>query len=190
MGKTILNITMSLDGFIAGPRITSETPMGENGELLHQWMFEDATDAARKMLTDFVDSVGAVILGSHTYNTAIEDAWGGKTPFQAPAFVLTTGEPAMTAPGFTYVNDSPETVLSRAREVANGKHIWIMGGANVAQQFLQAALVDELHIHVATVLLGGGTALFAGAAAQPVNLTRFDATDTAGAAHLFYRVAR
>ncbi|RPE12966.1 dihydrofolate reductase [Chitinophaga lutea] len=190
MGKTILNITMSLDGFIAGKHISAETPMGENGELLHKWMFEEATDAAKKMMADFVDDIGAVILGSNTYNTAIEDAWGGKTPFQSPAFVLTTGEPKMIVPGFTHVNDRPEKVLLRAKEVAGGKNVWIMGGANVAQQFLRAALVDELHIHIATVLLGGGTALFPANAPHPVNLIRFDATETPGAAHLFYKIGQ
>ena len=190
MGKTILNITMSLDGFIAGPNISPETPMGQNGELLHKWMFEDATEAAKKIMMDFVGSVGAIILGSNTYNTAIEDAWGGKTPFQSPAFVLTAGEPKMTAPGFTYVNEGPGEVLLRAKETAEGKNVWIMGGAHVAQQFLQAALVDELHIHIATILLGSGTALFPAGAPQPVDLTRIDSAETPGATHLFYKIVK
>src|SRR5690348_4184726 len=101
MTKTIASITMSLDGFIAGPNISDALPMGENGILLHRWIFDLQTDVDKKILGDLVEKSGAVILGSRTYNTAIEGAWGGQSPFNVPAFVLTNHDPLVTKPGFT-----------------------------------------------------------------------------------------
>ena len=189
MSKTILNITMSLDGYIAGKNISANDPLGINGPLLHKWIFEDATDTDKKILSDSIENAGAVILGSTTYNTAIKDAWGGSSPFNVPAFVLTKKEPVVKVPGFDFVNEPVEAVLSKAKAIAKHKNVWIMGGAHIAQQFIKAALLDEMHIHMAPVLLKSGTLLFSASETDPVRLEKIDAIETKLMTHLFYRIS-
>src|SRR5688572_29811616 len=135
MTKTIASITMSLDGFIAGQNISEDLPMGENGILLHRWIFDQHTETDKKILSDLVENSGAVILGSRTYNTAINIAWEGQSPFDVPAFVLIHADPVVEKPGFTFVRDGLRSALTQAQDVALGKNIWVMGGANVIQQF-------------------------------------------------------
>ena len=85
---------MSLDGFIAGPGISEVDPMGKNGQRLHDWLFKNKTETDDVMLKDIMDNSGAVITGSTTYTTAIEDAWEGRSPFTVPAFVICHAVPA------------------------------------------------------------------------------------------------
>jgi len=189
MSKNILSITMSLDGFIAGPNISKEFPLGENGLLLHQWIFDDSTDTDKKIITDLLDNTGAVIVGGSTYNTAIEDAWEIKSPFDAPAFVLTSKEPVMRVSGFEFIHNGIEDALLNAKAAAKEKNVWIMGGANIAQQYLLADLVDELQIHIAPILLGKGTLLFSSEGFQK-KLIKTNSIETKGASHLFYNVVK
>lgn len=95
MGKVIVDITMSLDGFVTGPEISTAQPMGKNGQLLHKWIFEGKTEAGMQLLNELVESSGAVIVGGRTYHTAIEDAWDNLSPFNVPAFVLCTTLPSV-----------------------------------------------------------------------------------------------
>jgi hypothetical protein len=88
MGKVVLDIIMSVDGFVAGPNPSHERPLGENGEQLHDWIFEAKTDIDAKVLDEVVESSGAVIVGGRTYPDAIDEGWGGASPFNAPAFVI------------------------------------------------------------------------------------------------------
>jgi len=179
---------MSLDGFIAGRNISEHLPMGENGILLHRWIFDQHTEVDKKILSDLVENSGAVILGSRTYNTAINIAWEGQSPFDVPAFVLITAEPVVEKPGFTFVREGLRSALMQAQDVAKGGNIWIMGGANVIQQFVNENLLDELHVHIAPILLGRGTPLFSGS--TNTALTRFNTIDTQGATHLFYGIVQ
>jgi dihydrofolate reductase len=190
MNKIVSSITMSLDGFIAGQNITSALPLGENGLLLHNWIFSEATEADKKILSDLVENSGAVILGSRTYHTAIEGAWGGQSPFASPSFVLVNATPVVEKPGFTYVRDGVRAALNQAQQVAQGKDVWVMGGAHVIQQFISENLLDELHIHIVPILLGRGTPLFSHSLSRKIELIRFNTIETKGATHLFYKVGK
>ncbi|MBC7870864.1 MAG: dihydrofolate reductase family protein, partial [Chitinophagaceae bacterium] len=144
MGKVFLDITMSLDGFIAGTQITNEQPMGEGGLRLHDWMFKTKSDVDANLLDEIVETSGAVIVGNRTYTTAIDDAWEGVSPFSAPAFVLSHSVPEVVVNGFTFVTNGIESALTQAKSVAGDKNVWVMGGANIIQQYIKVGLVDEM----------------------------------------------
>ena len=190
MGNVILSITMSLDGYVAGPDITEENPLGVHGPLLHRWIFDDKQKEDELILDDFVQQCGAVILGSTTYKTAIDGAWGGKSPFEAPAFVLSHSPDLIVRDGFTSINNGIESALFHASSVAGDKNIWIMGGASVAQQYLYGGMLDELHLHIAPVILGNGAYLFKRYELQPLPLIKFKTIETKGASHLFYKMVK
>ena len=186
MQKVISNITMSLDGFIAGPGISRQHPMGQNGVRLHNWIFNDKTAIDANILNEVMESSGAVIVGSRTYITAIDDAWGGESPFSVPCFVVCHHLPEKPVAGFTYVTDGIETAFNKAKAVAGDKNIWIMGGANIIQQYLQAKLLDSLHIHIAPVLFASGTRLFDQIGIDQIELNKINVIDTPGATHILY----
>jgi len=121
MGKVIVSITMSLDGFVAGANITPEQPMGEDGSGLHDWMFDKKTEADDKISNETMDNSGAVILGNRMYADAIDGPWEGVTPFKMPAFVLAHKVPAKVVDGFTFVTDGIESAFKQAKAVA-GEH--------------------------------------------------------------------
>ncbi len=179
---------MSLDGYVAGPNITKEVPMGEGGEQLHDWLFGGQTERDEQVQKETSRTAGAVIVGGGTYNLAIKDAWGGKTPFSVPAFVLVEDMPDFTAEGFTFVLDGIESALTQAREAAGTKNIWVMGGANLAQQYIRAGLLDELQITIAPVLLGKGLRLFEDTGAA--KLEHVSVVQTPAATHLVYKVVK
>jgi dihydrofolate reductase len=162
MGKVIAEITMSLDGFIAGPGINNKNPMGIKGQRLHEWIFNKSTDTDKAMIAEPMNRSGAVITGNHTYTTAIDDAWAGASPFDAPAFVICHVAPSKKVRGFLYVTSGIQETLALARQTAAEKNIWITGGANIIQQYLAAGLIEELHLHIAPILLMQGTRLFEG----------------------------
>jgi dihydrofolate reductase len=192
MGKVILDITMSLDGFIAGPNITSKLPLGEGGLRLHDWIFGAKTDTDAMILQELTESSGAVILGRRTYDDAIEDAWGGVSPFQVPAFVVSGEQPeqAIENSSFIFVTDGIESAIRQARAVAGDKNVWVMGGANLAQQYIEAGLLDEMQIHVAPVLFCEGTPLFQYIGIDRIELESTRVLETPGAIHLRYRVVK
>lgn len=187
MRKVILEASMSLDGFSAGPNVNPRQPLGENGEQLHDWMFSSKTDADSKIVQAVVENSGAVIVGGRTYHDAIDGAWGGVTPFEVPAFVLTNRVPKEGKPGFTFVTEGIERALLQARAAAGDKNVWVMGGANTIQQFISARLFDELNVHIAPILLGSGTRLFDGLQSGKIDLENSEVIRTPGAVHLkFY----
>jgi dihydrofolate reductase len=189
MGKVIAEITMSLDGFIAGPGISSKDPIGRNGERLHEWIFNKATETDKAMIAELKKSIGAVITGNHTYGTAIDTdkAWAGTSPFDVPAFVVCHTAPAKKVEGFVYVTGGIVETLELARQTAGEKNVWIMGGANIIQQYLCARLIDELHLHIAPILLMQGTRLFENTGNEPVELIKDLVTETPGALHTVFR---
>src|SRR6478735_4474885 len=121
MRKVILDITMSLDGFVAGPNVNPDQPMGENGIRLHDWLFGLKSDLDAKIISAQVENAGAVIVGGSTYHTAIDGAWDGETPFTVPAFVLTKNIPKNGRSGYTFVTEGIERALMMARAAAGEK---------------------------------------------------------------------
>lgn len=160
MGKVILDITMSLDGFIAGP--------DSDLEQLHAWLFHpDKPAVDQAILTDYLQSIGAVIMGNGTFQDGLhKQGWAGwvePPPFTVPIFVLAHHVPEKLARGktaFTFITDGIESALAEAQAVAGAKNVVVMGGAQTAQQFLQAGLLHEIHIHIAPLLLAQGKRLF------------------------------
>jgi dihydrofolate reductase len=199
MARLFLDISMSLDGFVAGPNPTLEEPLGEGGEGLHEWVFPLAswraphgleggeTGPDDDLVRERLARTGAVIMGRRMFSGgegSWEDDpnadawWGDNPPFHVPVFVLThhEREPVEKEGGttFVFVNDGIESALGQARSAAGEKDVALAGGASVSQQCLQAGLLDELHLHVAPVLLGGGVSLFGdlGTDAPTLKLTR------------------
>jgi dihydrofolate reductase len=212
MPELILDISMSLDGYVAGPNQTLEEPLGAGGERLHDWAL--ATKAFREphgmtggeenrdseVIAERVGSIGATIMGRRMFSGGEgpweddpnRDAWwGDNPPFHHSVFVLTQhARETVTKEGgttFTFVTDGIESALEQARAAAGDKDVAIGGGASVAQQYLDAGLLDELQIHVAPVLLGGGVRLFENQHAE-VELVRV--IESPVVTQLRYRVAK
>jgi dihydrofolate reductase len=192
MGKVVLDITMSLDGFIAGPNISPKLPLGEGGIRLHDWLFKSKTDIDAMVLDETVETSGAVIIGRRTYDDAIEDAWGGVSPFNVPAFILSHDAPedAIGGASFTFVTDGIESAIKQAKAAAGEKNVWVMGGANTAQQYIKAGVFDELHIHIAPVLFGAGIKLFEHIGNEHIELESTRVLETPGAIHIRFRIVK
>lgn len=166
MSHVFLDISLSLDGFAAGPDISREHTLGRNGRALHAWLFGTVGTppgaADRRAAEDMFSQTGAFILGRTTYDAGVPE-WGEDGAFGMPCFVMThrwRDEHIMGPTTFTFVNEEPAAVLRMAKAAAGGKSVCVMGGATTARQFIEADLLDELRIHIAPVLLGQGTRLF------------------------------
>jgi dihydrofolate reductase len=169
MATIVAAITMSVDGYITGPDDGPEKGLGEGGERLHYWVFggpwsyehgprgePEGVDAA--YLNEGTARVGAVVVGRNMYEAA--GHWGEKNPFGVPVFVVTHRPEEEPESGeFSFVDGFAEAI-DRARTAARDKAVNIGGGADVIRQGLDAGIVDELHIIVAPVILGGGKRLF------------------------------
>jgi dihydrofolate reductase len=217
MGKLVLDISMSLDGFVAGPNQSLDEPLGEGGEQLHEWVIPlkawrephgmeggETTDES-PMVEEHLSSTGATIMGRRMFSGGegpweddpnADAWWGDDPPFHHPVFVLThhAREPVTKEGGttFTFVTDGIEAALEQAQAAAGDKNVAIGGGANVAQQYLKAGLVDEVQLHIAPVFLGAGERLFedhVDGAPATLEATRMIGGPT-GAAHVRYRVAQ
>ena len=165
MGRIILDVTMSLDGYAAGPNVRPEEPMGDRGELLHSWMGGSGpgSEIDAEIMDNLNASVGATIIGRRTFDLG-QKPWGG-TPWPDTHGVVVTHRPqeeftAANGGTFSFSGDLAEAAR-RAKEAAGDK-VAIVMGANLTQQFLNAGLVDEVWLHISPMLLGGGTPLFAG----------------------------
>ncbi len=187
MGNVVIDMSMSLDGYIAAPNDTPEQGLGESGERLHDWMFDDRS-VFERVYGNMVEETGGVIMGRRTYDNSIE-AWEGKGPLgEVPCYVLTHRPIPDADPTFTVVNDGIESALAKAEARAGGKRIGLMG-AQTDQQFLAAGLVDEIRIHLVNVLLGGGRRLF-DVLPERVELEQTALDETDGVVHVTYRVVR
>jgi dihydrofolate reductase len=212
MGTFFLDISISLDGYVAGPNATLEEPLGRGGEQLHEWVIatkawreshgleggEESADS--RIVEETVANVGATIMGRRMFSGGEgpwesdpnPDAWwGDEPPFHNPVFVLThharESVPKQGGTTFHFVTDGIEAALERAREAAGDeKRIQLSGGAQVAQQYMKAGLIDEIHLHVAPVLLGGGERLFEGQTNQLEHVST--AESPTGVVHVKYRV--
>ena len=191
MGKVIVDITMSLDGFVTGPNDGPGNGLGDGGRILHEWVFAGRTDPDTQLLEEPIKTLGSGVLGRRTFDIA-EAAWGDNPPMFGQVFVLThrPHEPLTRGPAtFIFVTDGPMSALSQARAAAGDKNIALMG-ANISQQYLKAGLVDEMEIHVANVLLGAGRPLFANIDDQPIKLERMRVIATPTVTHPRYRVVK
>lgn len=191
MGKVILDMSMSLDGFIAGPNIAVDRPMGEGGERLHHWLFGSVAGDDAGVIDRSSRNRGAVVMGRTTFDVG-EGPWGEDGAFQLPCFVVTHQARQRLTRGrttFTFVTEGIESALAQARVAAGDKDVWLMG-ANADQQYLQAGLVDELRIHLIPVLLGAGVRLFEQIGAQRVELERTRVTPSPGVTHLTFRIIK
>jgi dihydrofolate reductase len=187
VSKLRLKISMSLDGFVAGPSQSIENPLGIGGMWLHEWAFAlqawrapqgldgGEVNASTQVVDESVANIGATIMGrnmfgGHPGGWSREKPWNGwwgeNPPFHHPVFVLThhRREPLVLEGGtsFTFVTNGIEAALEQARRAARGKDVSLAGGAKAAQQYLAAGLVDEMEINLAPTLLGSGERLFDG----------------------------
>ncbi len=190
MSKTFVDLSMSLDGFTAGPSISLELPMGEGGEKLHEWLFSSKTDIDKKILDELVETSGAVILGRRTYDVGIGDPWGGVSPFKVPAFVVSSSRPEKMVDGFSFINDGIESALNQAKSIAGSKNVWIMGGANLAGQYIKAKLIDELHIHLVPLVMGAGSRLFEYTGPSMIELEKIKSVESTGVTHIVFRIVK
>jgi dihydrofolate reductase len=215
MTKLTADITMSLDGFVAGPNPSLEEPLGQGGMGLHEWAFrlkqwreahgmeggEDDVDG--EIVDESLAAAGATIMGRKMFSggagpwEADPNAtgwWGDDPPFHHPVFVLTSHarEPSEMQGGttFTFVTEGIESALDQARAAAGDKNVHLAGGADVVQQYLNAGLLDELQIHVAPVLLGSGTRLLDNLDIGAIELRATRVRSSPYVTHLKYEVAK
>jgi dihydrofolate reductase len=201
MSRVAASISVSLDGFVAGPDDGPEVPMGVGGERLHEWVFglanwrerhgleggENNVDA--EVLEEGLRNLGAVVVGRRMFDNA--GGWGDEPPFRVPVFVLTheaRNELVKGETTFTFVNEGIESAVGRARAAAGQKDVSIGGGASTIRQSIAAGLLDELQLHLVPILLGGGVRLFDDALTTGLERTRV--IDSPAVTHLRFRVAR
>ena len=213
MSKVRVHISVSLDGYVAGPNQTQEEPLGAGGEGLHDWVIplkawrEQAgmeggeVNESTPVVLESYQNVGAEIMGRGKFGPATRGPWGDdpwrgwwgeEPPFHKPVFVVTNHpREALTLADttFTFVTDGIESAMAQAKAAAGDKDVFIGGGANIINQYLAAGLVDEIELHVVPLLLGGGARLFDGVGPD-LKLELVRAVDGPGVTHLKYRVAR
>lgn len=197
MSKSVLYMSMSVDGFIAGPNVAPGNGLGDKGQRLHEWFLPDADPEHRtggdlagvnRAVIDEVLATGAVVVGRRTFELA--GGWGGDHHDGVPIFVLSRRrpDPEPKWPAVTYVDDVAAAV-NRAKDASGGKDV-LVHGARTARLALAAGVLDELQIHLVPVLLGQGEPLFADMPPEHVELELLRAVDGPGVTHLRYRVTR
>jgi dihydrofolate reductase len=205
MTQVIADITMTLDGFVAGPDDGVEKPLGEGGERIHQWLYDSASwrelhgregGEARSdgaLVEESFERTGALVMGKRMFENGDDpNGWGDDPPFHEPVFVLTheAREPKVQEDmTFTFVTDGIESALEQARAAAGDKDVAVAGGANAIQQFIKAGLLEELQVHVAHVLLGDGIPLFGRLGPEQIELEATRVMDAPGVTHLQFRLA-
>jgi dihydrofolate reductase len=214
MGKVVAEITVSLDGFAAGPNPTLEEPLGQGGDKLHEWAYPlksfrephglpgGETGPDDDLLAESVRATGAVVMGRRMFSGGAgpweDDAnangwWGDEPPFHKPVFVLThhVRKPlVLEGTTFTFVTDGLGSAVDDARAAAAEQDVLVAGGAETIDQGMNARLVDELQLHIAPVLLGSGTRLFDGVTPE---LPRFEVAQVLESplvTHIRYRVVK
>jgi dihydrofolate reductase len=212
MSKVRAEISISLDGYGAGPNESHENPLGEGGEELHDWvvglkawrephgMEGGEVNASSEIFEELRENVGAEIMGRAKFGPPEggpwDDSWigwwGEDPPFHMPVFVLTHHERdplTLSDTTFTFVTDGIESALDQAKEAAGDADVFLGGGPDSINQYLAAGLVDEIDLHVAPILLGGGKRLFEGVGPD-LKLEVLRAVEAPGVAHLKYRVVK
>ena len=204
MGKVAVGLTMSLDGFIAGPNDGPERPLGEGGERLFEWYSGGDTEyempgtgmvfrispQSVELLREVNERMGAFVTGRRTFDIA--NGWGGMPPLGVPTFVVTHSVPeewVYEGSPYTFVTDGVERAVELAKEVAGDRDVAV-GAASIAQQCIRAGLLDEVHVNLAPVLLGGGVRLFEHLGTTPIDLESTRVIEAPGVTHLTFRVVK
>ncbi|HET6998785.1 MAG TPA: dihydrofolate reductase family protein [Solirubrobacterales bacterium] len=212
MSKLKFEISISVDGYVAGPNQSVEQPLGEGGEDLHEWVIKleawrkahgregGDVNVSNEIIEESMQNIGAVIMGRNMFgggpgpwgDEPWTGWWGEEPPFHVPVFVLTHHRrEALAMEGettFYFVTDGIEAALAEAREAARGQDVKLSGGAEAAQQYLAAGLVDEMQLNVAPVLLGDGERLFENVGAD-LKLEQDRVERTGDVTHIRYRVS-
>jgi dihydrofolate reductase len=211
MGQVRFGLTMSLDGFVAGPEQSLETPLGIGGEELHEWAFRvDAwrrahgraggeTNPSSEVVAESIANVGAYLMGRNMFGGGPgpwgeewRGWWGDDPPFHTPVFVLThhPREPLAMDGGttFHFVTDGLESALAQAKDAAGEQDVVIAGGASIVQQCLAAGYVDEINVSVAPLFLGSGERLFDNLGDRLPKLEQGRVVASSDVTHLRYRV--
>jgi dihydrofolate reductase len=197
MGKVILGISLSLDGYITGPN--------DEGGRLHEWVFGGEPDGRlppghypqatvdADILAELFATTGAVVMGRRTFDLH-EGPWGENPPFHVPCFVLSHRKREKLIKGggttFTFVTEGIESLLAQAQAVAGEKQVYVLGGASLAHQCIQAGLLDELRLHLVPVLLGDGVRLFDHLGNAPIELETPEVVISPLVTHLRFRVRK
>ena len=204
MGKVSTGSSMSLDGFIAGPNDGPERPLGDGGERLFAWyssgdteyrlpgteMVFNVSPQSAALLREAHSKMGAFVTGRRTFD--ITNGWGGRPPLGVPTFVVThtvAQEWVYEGSPFTFVTDGVESAVEQAKAVAGDKDVAV-GAASMAQQCIRAGLLDEIHVDLVPVLLGGGVRLFEHLGTEPIGLERTRVIEAPGVTHLTFRVVK
>ncbi|MBA3690895.1 MAG: dihydrofolate reductase [Actinobacteria bacterium] len=213
MSTCRFQLSVSLDGFVAGPDQSEENPLGVGGMDLHQWVLKleawrrqngqegGEVNASTPVIEEAQSNVGATVMGRNMFGGGpgpwTEDPpwngwWGNEPPFHTPVFVLThhPRSPLQLEGGttFIFVTDGIESALEQARHAADGQDVLLGGGANVVQQYLAAGLVDEFELHIVPILLGAGERLLENIG--PIDLEQVRAIEAPGVTHIKYRALR
>jgi len=213
MSRLRCHISISADGFVAGPNQTDENPLGQGGERLHEWVVSLAAwrephgmeggevNESTRIVSETLENVGAGVMGRNMFGPPSggdwgdgqwKGWWGDDPPYHYDVFVLThhPREPVEMQGGttFHFVTDGIGQALERAKESANGQDVMLWGGAQVINQYLAAGLLDELELHIVPVLLGGGARLFDDLGDARVELEQVRAVEAPGVTHVTYRV--
>ena len=212
MSKLRLTITMSLDGYVAGPDQSEENPLGVGGMDLHQWLFPleafreahgghgGETNASSEVVEERRANIGATIMGRNMFgpvrgawpDESWRGWWGEDPPYHHPVFVLThhSRQPLQMEGGttFHFVDDGIESALAQAQDAAGERDIWLAGGASVVNQYLEARLVDEIDLSIAPLILGTGARLFDRVESGRFSLNQIRAVDAPGVTHIKYEV--
>ena len=214
MGKVVAEVSISLDGYVAGPNPTLDQPLGEGGEKLHEWAYPlkswrephglpgGETGPDDELVAESLRTTGAVVMGRRMFSGGegpweddpkADGWWGDEPPFHEPVFVLThhEREPLVKHGGttFTFVTDGIESAVEGAQAAVGDKDVHIAGGGSAIDQCINAGLVDEIQLHIAPVLLGGGVRLFDGVGPDPPRFELLKMLDSPLATHVRYRVS-
>ena len=184
MGIVLLDMAMSLDGFIAGPNNE------DNG--LHDYFFAPTGETA-EVIEEGFRMTGAIIMGRRSYEVGAQQDGFADNPYQVPTFILVSDVPQTLSKGaeaFVFVTDGIESALAQARAAAGDRDVVIGGGAYTAQQFLQAGLVDEIQIHLVPILIGEGKRLFDQPGAKLIKLESTRVMASPAATHLRFQVIK
>jgi dihydrofolate reductase len=204
MGKVATGLSMSLDGFIAGPNDGQGQPLGEGGERLFEWFSAGDTEyglpgtemvfrvspQSAEMLREAHAGMGAFVTGRRTFD--ISNGWGGSPPLGVPTVVVTHTVPegwVYEGSPFQFVTDGVESAVEKARAAAGERDVAV-GAASIAQQCLRAGILDEVHVDLVPVLLGDGVRLFEHLGAGPIGLESTRVIEGTGVTHLTFRVVK
>jgi dihydrofolate reductase len=195
MGTVILDMSMSLDGFIAGPKDDDKADRELAGlDLLHDWRFgsKSPTENEAYEIEKF-KPMGAGIVGRRMLDLGI-GPWGENPTFHMPIFVLShearDAIPKQGGTTYYFVTAGIESALEQAVEAAGGKDIMVLGGANAAQQYLKAGLLDEIDLHLVPILLGEGIRLFENIGTEHIELEKISVIEEPGITHFRFRVLK